>query len=98
MLLGVKLLRGTIIDDKDDHVEVDDANHHRIAGDSGATKHKAHAGMGSRGYRQEDWHGGRNFCPKTDHGGGQFVRSERKKHDFMCLCVCTIVQCREGQT
>jgi hypothetical protein len=49
---------------------VDDANHHHIAGDLGATKHKAHAGMRSRGYRQEDWHGGRSFCPTTDHEGG----------------------------
>ena len=63
MLLGVKLLRGTIIDDKDDHVEVDDANHHHIAGDSGATKHKAHAGMRSRGY-----------CPKRVGSFGSSTR------------------------
>jgi hypothetical protein len=29
---------------------------------------------------------------------GDLSAVEEKKHDFMCLCVCTIVQCWEGQT
>jgi len=24
--------------------------------------------------------------------------ADKKYHDLMCLCVCTIVQCREGHT
>ena len=38
------------------------------------------------------------FSQRLITGEGNLSTADKKYHDLMCLCVCTIVQCREGQT